>query len=361
MSTQNSKGDQLNLKLNILKRGILEEREKNSQLQTENNKQKEELHEKKEYIAKLQEEINILRDNTGKKQIKKFFTTFFEGEEEEDQHNKKQEEEITTLKNELAIVKEQIASMQKEKTFLNTKLNEQIKRDEELKTTLKNEIEQVKQYYEEKEQYNADDSTRIESMRVVISKLERENLEYIKTIDIFDQKIKKKVIEMEILMKGQNQLLEEIDCLKNEVHEYKKENINLRNEIEALTPVTKKTIFEGTRIRCLTPRKTSKIKLSFGEIEDNVIIYEGKQSGRVVDLRYIKLLKLFNDNRIDFTIKTMDYEEHYRIEFRLKFIPYILQYFNEFTTKEEQLNGKKLKEESFNNIFTKYSIGDTFY
>lgn len=361
MSIQNSKEEQLVLKLNILKRGILEEREKNRQLQTENNTLKEEIHENKEYIARLQEEINVLRNNTGKKQIKNFFNTFFEGEEEEDQHNKKQEEEINKLKSELSILKEQTTSIQKEKNFINTKLNEQIKRYEELKKTSKNEIDQIRQYYEEKEEYNAEDNTRIESMQVVISKLKTENYDHLKSIDSFERDIKKKAIEMEILMKGQNQLEKEIGCLKNEVHELKKENIALKDEVDNLTPINKSTIFEGTRIKSLTPKKTGKIELSFGEIEDNVIIYEGKQSGRVVDLSYIKLLNLFNDNRIDFTIKTQDYEEQYRIEFRLRYISYILQFFGEFTKKEEQLKGKKLKEESINKIFTKYSIGDTFY
>lgn len=357
MANHTQNNDHMALKLNILKKGILEERQKNAELLKENSYLKEDLQTQNEIVNKLQEEIVQLREKTGQKQIKKFFNTFFEGEEEdEEQHNKMKEDLINSLKREIDELKEQIISMQKEKHFINTKLNEQIKQYEDLKQESKNQIEKVHQHYQEKEQNNVDDSTRINLMSEIIKKLQKEKIEHEKTIEIYENNKQNRKIEVEILFKEQNQLIDEIEELKKEIHDLKEENSYLHTKIEELTPITKKTIFKGIRLLTKKPRKTLEIELTFGKIENALVITEAEnQKGTVIDMKYILLMDKAEENKLEIKTKTCNHEEQYLIEINSKYIDYILEFY-----KELSQNNKKGEDDTLNNYLIHYFTGDGF-
>lgn len=358
MATQHhvQNSDQMAFKLTILKKGILEERQKTADLQKENNNLQEDLQTQKEIVNKLQEEIVQLRNNTGKKQLTKFFNNFFEGEEDEEQHNKLKEDRINSLEGELEELKDQVNSMQKEKNFINIKLNEQIKQYEELKQESKYKMDEIHRYYKEKEQYEVDDSTRINSMSEVIKKLEREKIENEKTIEIYEKDKKNKCIEISILFKEQNLLIDELEALRKEIQEVKEENTHLNMIIEDLTPITRKTVFKGIMILSVRPRRTVGIEFTFGKIDNALVITEAEnQKGVVIDLMYILCINRVEDNKIEIITSKTNHEEKYVIEIRPRFIEYILKMYKDIISKKEVIEDKTI-----NNLFISSSIRDCF-
>lgn len=335
-----------------MKKGIRPQifKKKNTNLQ-------EDLQAQKEIVNKLQEEIVQLRNNTGKKQLTKFFNNFFEGGEEvEEQHNKLKEDRINFLERELNELKDQVISMQKEKNFINIKLNEQIKQYEELKQESKFKMDEIHRSYKEKEQYQVDDSTRINSMSEVIKKLEREKIENEKTIEIYEKDKKNKCIEISILFKEQNLLIDELEALRKEIQEVKEENKHLNMVVEDLTPITPKTVFKGIMILSLRPRRTVGIEFTFGKIDNALVITEAEnQKGVVIDLMYILSIKKVEDNKIEIVTRKTNHEEKYVIEIRPRFIKYILKMFKDIITKKE-LNKDKIT----NNLLISSYIRDCY-
>ena len=72
------------LKMNILKKGIVEERKKNQVLLNENNSLKESLIEKQEIISKLQDDLNNKNNEILKTEPKNYYSTLF-GQSSNDQ------------------------------------------------------------------------------------------------------------------------------------------------------------------------------------------------------------------------------------------------------------------------------------
>ena len=117
MSTAN---DNNLLKIEVLKKGLLEQRKKTGELEKEVIQLKEEVIVKQETIDKLKEELSNLRDKSSKKKIQRFITGFFD----EGEQSKIDDDETAILKKENEDLKEKIHSLQSEKNFINSKLSE---------------------------------------------------------------------------------------------------------------------------------------------------------------------------------------------------------------------------------------------
>ena len=114
MSTAN---DNNLLKIEVLKKGLLEQRKKTGELEKEVFQLKEAVIVKQETIDKLKEELSNLRDKSSKKKIQRFITGFFD----EGEQSKIDDDETAILKKENEDLKEKIQSLQSEKNFINSK------------------------------------------------------------------------------------------------------------------------------------------------------------------------------------------------------------------------------------------------
>ena len=143
MSTAN---DNNLLKIEVLKKGLLEQRKKTGELEKEVIQLKEEVIVKQETIDKLKEELSNLRDKSSKKKIQRFITGFFD----EGEQSKIDDDETAILKKENEDLKEKIQSLQSEKNFINSKLSESMTEYNSLKAKLDSKVEEAKKEMDNK-------------------------------------------------------------------------------------------------------------------------------------------------------------------------------------------------------------------
>ena len=134
-------------KLSILKKAVIEERAKTEKITAELNKYKEELIIKQEQIDKLKEELMKIKDGSSKKQIKRFFNDLFEEGEEEQQ---KMIMNNTILQKENEELKEKIKSLENEKSFISTKLNDSLSDYKNMKEMYEVQVEEMEKSYKAK-------------------------------------------------------------------------------------------------------------------------------------------------------------------------------------------------------------------
>ena len=134
------------LKIEVLKKGLLDERKKRSEIESEVIKLKEEVVIKQETIDKLKEELLKLRDKSSKKQIQRFISGFFEEEEEQPKTN--DEEKLLQKENEE--LKEKIFSLENEKNFINSKLSESVTEYNNLRNKYEDQIAEIQKEKDEK-------------------------------------------------------------------------------------------------------------------------------------------------------------------------------------------------------------------
>ena len=134
-------------KLSILKKAVIEERAKTEKITAELNKYKEELIIKQEQIDKLKEELMKIKDGSSKKQIKRFFNDLFEEGEEEQQ---KMIMNNTILQIENEELKKKIKSLENEKSFISTKLNDSLSDYKNMKEMYEVQVEEMEKSYKAK-------------------------------------------------------------------------------------------------------------------------------------------------------------------------------------------------------------------
>ena len=137
--------DQNLLKIEVLKKGLIEQRKKTSDLEKEVIQLKEEVIVKQETIDKLKDELVQLRDKSSKKKIQRFIKGFFDEEEQV----KVEGDETEFLKHENEELKEKINSLQNEKNFINSKLSESMTEYNTLKTKIESKVEEAKKEKDE--------------------------------------------------------------------------------------------------------------------------------------------------------------------------------------------------------------------
>lgn len=366
MANQITKEEQLIQKFTILKKSVFEERQKNSELQSEINSLKEELTIQKEITNKLQIELAMYKQNPSNGKSKKSFFNNFNflsinqpNEEKEVKEEEKMNKELQmresiiqklTLEN--SSLKEKILSIQQEKDYLSSKLKEQMNEYDKLKQMNEKKISEIHQEYEHHDKTLNEEKKRIESMSIWIKKLEQERIEHQNEIDLLMFDMGNKANGVETLFKEQAELLEEIEELKKEIAALKNDNERLLETLETIMPVTKKTVFQGLRIISTNPRKTNQIEITYGEIDKCIVIKEKNVDSKVYGLKYIPEMKKIDSNIIRFRVKVEDNEnekeEEYLIEFAEKYIQYILKYYRDGTFK------KKIVE----SLLMSYTIGD---
>ena len=340
-NNNNNENDKENLmKINILKKGLLEERKKNSDLNNEIIKLKEEnviYKEKnmklKSKIEKLSKEINEYKNNNNNNgninYVGKFFTNFFE----DNNNNSENEEEensndSNTNSNLINSLQNQISILSNEKKILSNKIEEintkfiKIKEDyENLLTNLKNDFAiKEKKYLNE----ISEKTIRIESLTEFVKNFENEKNSY-------ENSITKKNETLKEIIKNQEKIFNDLEnknsLIKNlnyQINEYKK-------IIEQLTPINNTLDFEGYKI---LNKNNEKIKVIFNFSKNkNKITYKEQNKKEII----FTTKELINMNQ-DKNNKNIIYMEFYlnKIKYNFQYLfqnerdcEYILKFYKE--------------------------------
>ena len=221
-----SSGEITNLgKIEILKKGLIEERKKNAELTAQVASLKEEVILKQEVIDKQKEEIQNLKNNSSKKKLKRFFTGLFEGEEDDDEEENKQEIEEEYLKK-IQNLQETINTLQNDKNFSNSKLAEALNDYNALKTRFDNVKKETQKEYEEKlKKVQNENELKIQNFLKQISEKNQKLAEQSKSIKCMSELYKSFDIEKFNYSKQMNESKKELSEYKDK---YEQQNIEIQ-------------------------------------------------------------------------------------------------------------------------------------
>ena len=287
MSSPESKA--LLLKIEVLRKGLLDERKKRSELEEEIIKLKEEGVIKQENLDKLKKELLRLRDKNGKTQLG-FLTNLFdkEGVDQTEHQNIKEEEEL--LRKQIEDLNKKLASYEEEQTFINTKLTDSIKENNSLKNQHEEEIKNIKRDTEDKikkmqEQYEskiqelqkqifeqnqtiAEQTKSINCMSELYKSYDIDKVNFEKKTKDLTQELdqtKAKATNLETQLKDQSKLLSQIEKDKDAITQLQDEIRQYKIIIKDLTPLNVEHLFQGYVIPKEKGALRKKIELSFAK------------------------------------------------------------------------------------------------
>ena len=360
MSTAN---DNNLLKIEVLKKGLLEQRKKTGELEKEVIQLKEEVIVKQETIDKLKEELSNLRDKSSKKKIQRFITGFFD----EGEQSKIDDDETAILKKENEDLKEKIQSLQSEKNFINSKLSESMteynslkakldSKVEEAKKEMDNKVAKIKEDFElknqnllkqifDKNQMLAEQSKSIKCMSELSSTHKAELEQSTKNLEI-------KQSQVDILLKEQEKLLKQIEEGNNEIMQMKDEIKQYKLIIDDLTPINTDYVFQGYLI---TKGVKTNLEISFGKYKQSIAFQEENQKEKVFVNKDISdvVIDKKNSNRVWICIYSKGKQNNYLCEFTKKEAEYIVKFYKGIKVRQNDVGVE--------NALMNASLGDYFY
>ena len=348
MSTAN---DNNLLKIEVLKKGLLEQRKKTGELEKEVIQLKEEVIVKQETIDKLKEELSNLRDKSSKKKIQRFITGFFD----EGEQSKIDDDETAILKKENEDLKEKIQSLQSEKNFINSKLSESMteynslkakldSKVEEAKKEMDNKVAKIKEDFElknqnllkqifDKNQMLAEQSKSIKCMSELYKSFDMVKFNYEKEISTLKAELEQstknleiKQSQVDILLKEQEKLLKQIEEGNNEIMQMKDEIKQYKLIIDDLTPINTDYVFQGYLI---TKGVKTNLEISFGKYKQSISFQEENQKEKVFVNKDISdvVIDKKNSNRVWICIYSKGQQKNYLCEFNKKEAEYIVKFY----------------------------------
>ena len=364
-------------KIEVLKKGLLEQRKKTSDLEKEVIQLKEEVIVKQETIDKLKEELSNLRDKSSKKKIQRFITGFFD----EGEQSKIEDDETTILKKENEDLKEKIQSLQSEKNFINSKLSESMTEYNTLKSKLDSKVEEAKKEMDskvskikedfelknqnllkqifDKNQMLAEQSKSIKCMSELYKSFDMQKFNYEKEISTLKSEVENntknleiKQSQIDILLKEQDKLLNKIEEDNNEIMQMKDEITQYKLIIDDLTPINTDYVFQGYLI---TKGIKTKLEISFAKYKQSIAFKEENQKEKVFVNKEISdvVIDKKNSNRVWICIYSKGQQKNYLCEFNKKEAEYIVKFYKGIKVRQNDVGVE--------NALMNASLGDYFY
>ena len=284
-----AENDNLKNKIEELKKQNTELSSKNKELEEENQKMKEDKVTKQELINKLKEELQKYRDKSNKK-ITNFFSSLLESDEPENIEEKdKKDSKIESLEQENIQLKKELSDIKNKLDFTDKKLTESMNEINDLnasKEKSKIEIEELENKYKKTiEDIKNENMQNEKNLKIKIDEGEKKLIEYLKAIrdkdiiiksietirgdrdkDVLTMKEKVRIAEETLnknneelkTVKIQNELMnKEIINYNRKVEDLKVEIQQYKLIIEDLTPLSKDYIFKG---KIISDNKENSIK-----------------------------------------------------------------------------------------------------
>ena len=406
------KNNNLIIKFAALKKGLIEEKNKNKQIQIEkenlqkeieelkktneeldknykkldeeNQKIKEENVTKQESINKLKEELQKYRGKSGKK-LTNFFSSLLESDSPENVEEKdKKELKIESLEQENIKLNEELSEMKSKLEFNDKKLTESLNDLNAFKEKSKKEIEEIENKYKKIiEEIKNENLQKIKNLEVKIDEGEKKLIEYSKAIrdknaiiqsiesirgdrdkDVLTMKEKLRVVE-ETLNKNNEEMKiikMQNDLMNKEIINYFKENEDLKLQIqqykliiEDLTPFNMDYIFKGKIVSQNNNNNSNNnnLEVSFGKYQQSVYMKIGNQELILLGKELIDVLgNKYIPGQVKFILKLNNDKNDKEIigQFTKKEGEYIRQFFRDFKSKSSNKE-EELMNMSLNNYY----------
>ena len=326
------KKDDISLKLNILKKGIIEERKKNQLLQKELSAMKEKLNEKDEMISKLKSDYSNLSNNLAKSDPKAFYDTLMKQSESgiSQADFQKLQKEVDSLKEEVSIYQEQnvhLKQLLEQKTVESD--NEKINLNEQI-STLSKELSETNAQIEE-------NKLKIKVMTELFSEYETKKSTYESTIKALNEQLDSTIQKNSSLNKQVEFFSSTVAHLKDEIEKITSEKYKLMEHIEENKPITKEYVFKGK----MCSGSKSPIEISFGKFEE-AVVFNIKENEKVIDIKDINFIKVSSkkSNVIVISLRDKDNNPEILCEFTERECSYIVEFYNEMKSKFVKINSQ---------------------
>ena len=376
-----SENENLQKEIEELKKQIAELTSKNKEFEEENQKIKEENVTKQESINKLKEELQKYRDKSNKK-LTSFFSSLLESDNPENVEEKdKKDSQIESLEQENLRLNKELSEIKNKLEFNDKKLTESINDLNNFKEKSQKEMDEVENKYKKTiEEINNEKNLKEKDLNQRIEEAEKKLVEYLKAIrdkDIIIKSIEsirgdrdKDVLTMKekvrIAEETLNQNNEEMKVIKNQnelmnkdIIDYNKKIEDLKVEIqqykliiEDLTPLSKDYTFKG---KIVNDNKNSNknIEVSFGKYQQSVYMKIGEKELILISKEILDVLgNKYIQGQVKFILKLNESKNNTEIigQFTKKQGEYIRKFFIEFKNKSSNKE-EELMNMSLNNYF----------
>ena len=376
-----SENENLQKEVEELKKQIAELTSKNKEFEEENQKIKEENVTKQESINKLKEELQKYRDKSNKK-LTSFFSSLLESDNPENVEEKdKKDSQIESLEQENLRLNKELSEIKNKLEFNDKKLNESINDLNTFKEKSQKEMDEIENKYKKTiEEINNENNLKEKDLNQRIDEAEKKLVEYLKAIrdkdiiiksiesirgdrdkDVLTMKEKVRIAEETLnqnneemkIIKNQNELMnkdiinynKKIEDLKVEIQQYKL-------IIEDLTPLSKDYTFKG---KILNDNKNSNknLEVSFGKYQQSVYMKIGEKELILISKEILDVLgNKYIQGQVKFILKLNESKNNTEIigQFTKKEGEYIRKFFIEFKNKSSNKE-EELMNMSLNNYF----------
>ena len=379
-----SENENLQREIEELKKLNAELSTKNKEYEEENRKIKEENVTKQESINKLKEELQKYRDKNTKK-LSNFFSSLLESDNPENVEEKdKKDLKIESLEQENFKLNEELSDIQSKLNFTDKKLTESINDFNAFKEKSKKEIDEIENKYKKNiEEIKNENIQNEKNLKMKIEEGEKKLIEYLKAIRDKDLIIKsiesirgdrdKDVLTMKEKVRISEEMLnknnEEMKAIKTQNELMQKEIINYNKKvedlkleiqqykliIEDLTPLDKDYLFKGKIINENENnyKNGNNIEVSFGKYQQSVYMKIGDHEFILLEKEIIDVLpNKYIPGQVKFIFKINDSKENTEIigQFTKKQGEYIRKFFNELKKKSSNKE-EEIMNMSLNNYF----------
>ena len=336
-----TENDNLKKEIEELKKQNSELSTKNKELEEENQKKKEENITKQELINKLKEELEKYRGKSSKK-ITNFFSSLLESDEPENVEEKdKKDSKIESLEQENIQLNKELSEIKNKLDFTDKKLTESINDLNTFKEKSKNEIDEMENKYKKTiENLKNENIQNEKNLKIKIDEAEKKLIEYLKAIrdkdiiiksiesirgdrdkDVLTMKEKVRIAEETLnknneelkIVKTQNELMnKEIINYNQKVEDLKVEIQQYKLIIEDLTPLSKDYTFKGKIINdnnenSIKKGNNNNLEISFGKYQQSLYMKIGDQEFILLGKEILEVLgNKYIPGQVKFILKLND-------------------------------------------------------
>ena len=404
------KNNNLKLKFVALRNGLIEEKNKNKQILTENENLQKEIEElkklnteletkyktldeenqkikeenvtKQESIIKLKEELQKYRGKSNKK-LTNFFSSLLESDAPENVVEKdKNELKIESLEQENIRLNEELSEIKSKLDFNDKKLTESLNDLNTFKEKSKNEVDEIENKYKKTiEDIKNENIEKEKNLRMKIEEGEKKIVEYLRAIrdkdiiiksiesirgdrdkDVLTMKERVRVVEETLTKNNEEMKIIKMqnDLMNKEIINYFKENEDLKLQIQQykliiddLTPFNIDYIFKGKVLNQNNGNNNNNLEVSFGKYQHSVYMKIGEQELILLDKDITDVLgNVYIPGQLKFILRLNDGKNDNEIigQFTKKEGEYIQKFFIDFKNKSSNKD-EELMNMSLNNYY----------
>ena len=405
------KNNNLKLKFVALRNGLIEEKNKNKQILTENENLQKEIEElkklnteletkyktldeenqkikeenvtKQESIIKLKEELQKYRGKSNKK-LTNFFSSLLESDAPENVVEKdKNELKIESLEQENIRLNEELSEIKSKLDFNDKKLTESLNDLNTFKEKSKNEVDEIENKYKKTiEDIKNENIEKEKNLRMKIEEGEKKIVEYLRAIrdkdiiiksiesirgdrdkDVLTMKERVRVVEETLTKNNEEMKIIKMqnDLMNKEIINYFKENEDLKLQIQQykliiddLTPFNIDYVFKGKIINQNNANgNNNNIEISFGKYQQSVYMKIGEKELILLNKEISDIIgNKYIPGQVKFILKLNDGKNNKEIigQFTKKEGEYIRKFFRDFKNKSSNKE-EELMNMSLNNYF----------